>query len=303
MNLRVREDVAEALKQGKPVIALESTIISHGMPYPKNVETANHVEQIIRDHGAIPATVGLIDGVGVVGLTPEEIEEMGKRGMSIPKVSRRDLPVIMAEKSWGATTVATTMILAAKAGVQFFVTGGIGGVHRGASETFDVSADLEELARTNVTVICAGAKAILDLPKTLEVLETKGVPVLGYQTKELPAFYTRTSGLNVGYAIKDPKDAAEIVKAKRDFGLDGGILITNPIPEEYSMDPEMINKAIDEAVKDMDEQGIHGKQCTPFLLAKIVEITGGSSLDANIHLVYNNAAVGSEIAKEYSKLK
>ncbi|MCH4208439.1 MAG: pseudouridine-5'-phosphate glycosidase [Solobacterium sp.] len=303
MNLRVREDVAEALKQGKPVIALESTIISHGMPYPKNVETANHVEQIIRDHGAIPATVGLIDGVGVVGLTPEEIEEMGKRGMSIPKVSRRDLPVIMAEKSWGATTVATTMILAAKAGVQFFVTGGIGGVHRGASETFDVSADLEELARTNVTVICAGAKAILDLPKTLEVLETKGVPVLGYQTKELPAFYTRTSGLNVDYAIKDPKDAAEIVKAKRDFGLDGGILITNPIPEEYSMDPEMINKAIDEAVKDMDEQGIHGKQCTPFLLAKIVEITGGSSLDANIHLVYNNAAVGSEIAKEYSKLK
>ena len=303
MNLRVREDVAEALKQGKPVIALESTIISHGMPYPKNVETANHVERIIRDHGAIPATVGLIDGVGVVGLTPEEIEEMGKRGMSIPKVSRRDLPVIMAEKSWGATTVATTMILAAKAGVQFFVTGGIGGVHRGASETFDVSADLEELARTNVTVICAGAKAILDLPKTLEVLETKGVPVLGYQTKELPAFYTRTSGLNVDYAIKDPKDAAEIVKAKRDFGLDGGILITNPIPEEYSMDPEMINKAIDEAVKDMDEQGIHGKQCTPFLLAKIVEITGGSSLDANIHLVYNNAAVGSEIAKEYSKLK
>ena len=303
MNLRVREDVAQALKQGKPVIALESTIISHGMPYPKNVETAMNVEQIIRDHGAVPATVGLIDGVGVVGLTPEEIEELGKRGMAVPKVSRRDLPIVMAEKSWGATTVATTMILAARAGVQFFVTGGIGGVHRGASDTFDVSADLEELGNTNVTVICAGAKAILDLPKTLEVLETKGVPVLGYQTSELPAFYTRTSGLKVDYAIKDPIDAARIVKAKRDFGLAGGILITNPIPEEYSMDPAIINKAIEEALEDMDAQGVHGKQCTPFLLAKIVEITGGNSLDANIHLVYNNAAVGSEIAKEYSKLK
>ncbi|NCB32555.1 MAG: pseudouridine-5'-phosphate glycosidase [Erysipelotrichia bacterium] len=303
MNLRVREDVAQALKEGKPVIALESTIISHGMPYPKNVETAMNVEKIIREHGAVPATVGLIDGAGVVGLTPEEIEELGRRGMSVPKVSRRDLPIVMAEKSWGATTVATTMILASKAGVQFFVTGGIGGVHRGASETFDVSADLEELGRTDVTVICAGAKAILDLPKTLEVLETKGVPVLGYQTSELPAFYTRSSGLKVDYAIKDPIDAAKIVKAKRDFGLDGGILIANPIPEEYSMDPAVISQAIEEALKDMDAQGVHGKQCTPFLLAKIVEITGGNSLEANIHLVYNNAAVGSEIAKEYSKLK
>lgn len=303
MNLRVREDVAAALKEGKPVIALESTIISHGMPYPKNVETAMHVEQIIRDHGAVPATVGLVDGVGVVGLSAAEIEELGKRGQSVPKVSRRDLPVIMAEKSWGATTVATTMILAAKAGVQFFVTGGIGGVHRGASETFDVSADLEELGRTNVTVICAGAKAILDLPKTLEVLETKGVPVLGYQTAELPAFYTRTSGLKVDYAIKDAADAARIVKAKRDFGLDGGILIANPIPEQYSMDPTVINKAIDEALAEMDAKGVHGKNCTPFLLAKIVEITGGSSLEANINLVYNNAAVGAEIAAEYSRLK
>jgi len=303
MNLRVREDVAAALKEGKPVIALESTIISHGMPYPKNVETAMHVEQIIREHGAVPATVGLVDGVGVVGLSAAEIEELGRRGQSVPKVSRRDLPIVMAEKSWGATTVATTMILAAKAGVQFFVTGGIGGVHRGASETFDVSADLEELGRTNVTVICAGAKAILDLPKTLEVLETKGVPVLGYQTGELPAFYTRTSGLKVDYAIKDAADAARIVKAKRDFGLDGGILIANPIPEQYSMDPAVINKAIDEALAEMDAKGVHGKNCTPFLLAKIVEITGGSSLEANINLVYNNAAVGSEIAAEYSRLK
>jgi pseudouridine-5'-phosphate glycosidase len=290
------------LQEKKPVIALESTIISHGMPYPQNVETAMKVESIIRAHGGVPATVGLVDGVGVVGLTPEEIEEMGKRGMSIPKVSRRDLPMILAEKSWGATTVATTMILASMAGVEFFVTGGIGGVHRGAETTFDVSADLEELGRTNVTVICAGAKAILDLPKTLEVLETKGVPVLGYQTEELPAFYTRTSGLKVDYAIKNAEDAANIVKAKRDLGLNGGILITNPIPEEYSMDPKEINKVIDEAIVEMDEKGIKGKQCTPFLLAKIAEITKGKSLAANIQLVFNNAAVGTEIAKEYSKL-
>lgn len=302
MNVRVNPEVEKALKEHRPVIALESTIISHGMPYPQNVETAMKVESIIREHGGVPATVGLVDGEGVVGLTPAEIEEMGKRGMSIPKVSRRDLPMIIAEKSWGATTVATTMILASLAGVEFFVTGGIGGVHRGAETTFDVSADLEELGRTNVTVICAGAKAILDLPKTLEVLETKGVPVLGYQTSELPAFYTRTSGLKVDYAIKDAKDAANIVKAKRNLGLNGGILITNPIPEQYSMDPKEINTVIDEAIKEMDEKGIKGKQCTPFLLAKIAEITEGKSLAANIQLVFNNAAVGTEIAKEYSKL-
>ena len=302
MNVRVSPEVEAALREKRPVIALESTIISHGMPYPQNVETAYHVEQIVREHGAVPATVGIVDGVGVVGLSKEEIEEMGKRGQTIPKVSRRDLPVVMAEKSWGATTVATTMILAAKAGVEFFVTGGIGGVHRGAQETFDISADLEELGRTNVTVICAGAKAILDLKLTLEVLETKGVPVLGYQTEELPAFYTRSSGLKVDYAIKDAEDAARIVKAKRDLGLDGGILITNPIPEEYSMDPSVINKAIDEAIAEMDEKGIHGKECTPFLLAKIADITGGNSLDSNIRLVFNNAAVGSEIAKAYAKL-
>ncbi len=302
MNIRVNEEVVQALKENRPVVALESTIISHGMPYPQNVETALQVEKIVRENGAVPATIGIIDGVGVVGMKPEEIEEFGKRGMSIPKVSRRDLPVIFAEKSWGATTVATTMILAAKAGVEFFVTGGIGGVHRGAETTFDVSADLEELARTNVTVICAGAKAILDLPKTLEILETKGVPVLGYQTKELPAFYTRTSGLHVDYALKDEEDAANIVKAKREFGLDGGILITNPIPEEYSMDPAKINAAIDKAIQEMDEKGIKGKECTPFLLAKVAEITGGESLNSNIRLVFNNAALGARIAAAYCRL-
>ena len=304
MNFRVSEEVAKALEENKPVIALESTIISHGMPYPQNVETAMKVESIIREHGCIPATVGIVVGVGVVGLSGEEIEEMGKRGQSIPKVSRRDLPIVLAEKSWGATTVATTMILAAKAGVEFFVTGGIGGVHRGAQETFDISADLEELGRTNVTVICAGAKAILDLKLTMEVLETKGVPVLGYQTENLPAFYSRDNGmgLKVDYALKNAEDAAKIVKAKRELGLNGGVLVTNPIPEEYAMPTDVINKAISEALAEMDAKGIHGKECTPFLLAKIAEITEGKSLDSNIRLVFNNAAVGCEIAKEYCKL-
>ena len=302
MNVRANEEVKTALAEKKPVIALESTIISHGMPYPQNVQTALAVEKIIRDHGAIPATVGIIDGIGVVGMTPDEIEEFGKRGMTIPKVSRRDLPVILARGSWGATTVATTMILAAEAGVDFFVTGGIGGVHRGAENTFDISADLEELARTNVTVICAGAKAILDLPKTLEVLETKGVPVLGYQTQELPAFYTRKSGLNVDYELKDAEDAASVIKAKREFGLTGGILIANPVPEEYSYDADEINAVIDDAVREAEEKHITGKEITPFLLARIAEITGGKSLEANIQLVFNNAAVGSEIAKAYCKL-
>ena len=301
MYIRVKEEALQALKENRPVVALESTIISHGMPYPRNVETALEVERIIREHGAVPCTIGIIGGEGVVGMSPEEIEEFGKR-KGIAKVSRRDLPIIMAEKKWGATTVATTMILAAAAGIEVFVTGGIGGVHRGAQQTFDISADLQELAKTNVTVVSAGAKAILDLPLTMEVLETLGVPVLGYQTEELPAFYTRKSGLKVDYAIKDTKDAAKIIKAKRDLKLDGGVLITNPIPEKYSMDPEVINKAIDEAVKEMDTQGIKGKDCTPYLLAKIAEITGGSSLDSNIQLVYNNAAVGAEIAKELCNL-
>ena len=299
---RVNPEVSQALAENRPVIALESTIISHGMPYPQNVETALNVEKVVREHGGVPATIGIIDGVGVVGMTSEEIEEFGKRGMSIPKVSRRDLPIIRASKSWGATTVATTMIFAAMAGVKFFVTGGIGGVHRGAENTFDISADLEELGRTDVTVICAGAKAILDLPKTLEVLETKGVPVLGFQTSELPAFYTRTSGLKVDYAIRDYEDGARIVRAKHEMGLSGGILITNPIPEKYSIPAEQINAVIEQAIAEMDERGIKGKECTPFLLAKIAEITRGESLASNIQLVYNNAAVGTEIAKAYSEL-
>jgi pseudouridine-5'-phosphate glycosidase len=299
---RVNPEVSKALAENRPVIALESTIISHGMPYPQNVETALNVEKVVREHGGVPATIGIIDGVGVVGMTAEEIEEFGKRGMSIPKVSRRDLPIIRASKSWGATTVATTMIFAAMAGVKFFVTGGIGGVHRGAENTFDISADLEELGRTDVTVICAGAKAILDLPKTLEVLETKGVPVLGFQTSELPAFYTRTSGLKVDYAIRDYEDGARIVRAKHEMGLSGGILITNPIPEKYSIPAEQINAVIEKAIAEMDERGIKGKECTPFLLAKIAEITGGESLASNIQLVYNNAAVGTEIAKAYCEL-
>ena len=302
MKLKVNPEVEAALKEGKPVVALESTIISHGMPYPENVATALNVEKIVREHGGVPATIGVIDGVGIVGMTPDEIEAFGKKGQEIPKVSRRDLATIMATGSWGATTVATTMILANLAGVEFFVTGGIGGVHRGAELTFDVSADLEELARTNVTVICAGAKAILDLPKTLEVLETKGVPVLGYGTDELPAFYTRRSGLSVDYNVKSPEEAAKIIKEKRELKLDGGVLIANPIPEEDSMDADAINSVIDKALAEMDEQGIKGKDCTPFLLARVAEITGGDSLAANIKLVYNNAAVGTEIAKAYSKL-
>lgn len=302
MGVRASQEVSEALAAGRPVVALESTIISHGMPYPQNVETAMSVENILREEGVVPATVGIVEGEGVVGLSADEIEEMGRRGQQIPKVSRRDLPVIMAEGSWGATTVATTMILASKAGVEFFVTGGIGGVHRGAEHTFDVSADLEELARTNVTVICAGAKAILDLPKTLEVLETKGVPVLGYQTDELPAFYTRTSGLSVDRRVESPEEVARIVREKRDLELNGGVLVTNPIPQEWSMDPSVIGAAIDKALTEMDAAGIHGKECTPFLLAKVKEITGGDSLEANIQLVFNNARVGAAIARAYAEL-
>ncbi|MEG0177586.1 pseudouridine-5'-phosphate glycosidase [Anaerorhabdus sp.] len=302
MMIRINPEVQKALDNNQPVVALESTIISHGMPYPQNVKTALEVEAILREKGVVPATVGIIDGVGVVGMTPDEIEEFGKRG-GIIKVSRRDLPVIMSKKLWGATTVATTMIFAAKAGIEVFVTGGVGGVHRGAQETFDISADLQELAHTNVTVVCAGAKAILDLPLTLEYLETFGVPVLGYKTEELAAFYTRTSGLKVDYKMDSEKEIAEAIFAKREMGLDGGVLIANPIPEEYAMDKDEMDIAINQALKEMDEQGVHGKDSTPFLLAKIKEITGGKSLDSNIQLVFNNARVGAEIAKEICNLR
>lgn len=300
--IRINEEVKKALKEGRAVVALESTIISHGMPYPKNVETALKVEEVIRSHGAVPATIGIIDGVAIVGMTPEEIEQFGKRS-GIIKVSRRDLPVVYAKKLWAATTVAATMIIAHQAGIEVFVTGGIGGVHRGAQETMDISADLQELAKTDVTVVCAGAKAILDLPLTLEYLETMGVPVLGFKTKELPAFYTSHSGLNVDYQVDSPMEMAQIIKEKRENGLKGGILLTNPIPEEFAMDKDVINGAIETALKKMDEQGIKGKECTPFLLKTIVELTGGDSLESNIKLVLNNAAVGSEVAKEYAKIK
>ena len=300
--LRINREVELALLEGKPVVALESTIISHGMPYPKNVETALKVEAVIRSHGAVPATIGVIDGDAVVGMTPEEIEEFGKR-KGIVKVSRRDLPVVYAKKMWAATTVAATMIIAAQAGIDVFVTGGIGGVHRGAQETMDISADLQELAKTDVTVICAGAKAILDLPLTLEYLETMGVPVLGYQTEELPAFYTSHSGLKVDYKVDSPVQMAQIMKEKRQNGLKGGILLTNPIPSQYEMKKEVIDEAINKAIKMMDEQGVKGKECTPFLLKTIVELTGGDSLESNIQLVLNNAALGSEVAKEYAKIK
>ena len=298
--MKINPLVLDAIKNNKPVVALESTIISHGMPYPKNVETALRVEQVIRDHSAIPATIGIIDGEPIVGMTPEEIEEFGKR-KGIAKASRRDLPVIYAKKMWAATTVASTMIIANQAGIEIFVTGGIGGVHRGAQETMDISADLQELAKTNVTVICAGAKAILDLPLTLEYLETMGVPVLGFKTNELPAFYTAHSGLKVDYAIDSYQEAGKIILEKRKNNLNGGILITNPIPEQYAMDSKVINDAIEKALKMAEEQGIKGKDTTPFLLKNIVELTGGDSLESNIQLVLNNAAVGAEISKEVCK--
>lgn len=300
--MKINPEVKLALQEGKPVIALESTIISHGMPYPKNVECALQVEKIIRDNGAIPATIGIIEGEPIIGMTPEEIELFGKT-KGIAKVSRRDLPIVVANKMWGATTVSATMILASMAGIEFFVTGGIGGAHRKANITFDISADLDELAKTNVTVICAGPKAILDLNLTMEYLETKGVPVIGYNTDKLPAFFTRTSDINVDFNAKTPLDIAKIVKEKRDYKLDGGVLVCDPIPEQYSLAPEYINKEIDKALLEMEKLGVKGKDETPFLLAKIVELTGGKSLETNIHLILNNAELGAKIASEYAKLR
>ena len=300
--MKINPEIKLALQEGKPVIALESTIISHGMPYPKNVECALQVEKVIRDNGAIPATIGIIEGEPIIGMTPEEIELFGKT-KGIAKVSRRDLPIVIANKMWGATTVSATMILASMAGIEFFVTGGIGGAHRKANITFDISADLDELSKTNVTVICAGPKAILDLNLTMEYLETKGVPVIGYNTDKLPAFFTRTSDINVDFNAKTPLDIAKIVKEKRDYKLDGGVLVCDPIPEQYSLAPEYINKEIDKALLEMEKLGIKGKDETPFLLAKIVELTGGKSLETNIHLILNNAELGAKIATEYAKLR
>ncbi len=300
-HLEVSPEVRAALAAGKPVVALESTIISHGMPYPQNVETALNVERIVREHGAVPATTAIIGGKLKAGLSRDEIEYLGKKGMAVTKVSRRDIPVIVAKGADGASTVATTMIIAAMVGIRVFATGGIGGVHRGAQQTMDISADLDELGQTAVLVVCAGAKAILDLPLTLEYLETKGVTVIGYGTDELPAFYTRVSGLGVDYRLDTPAEVAAAFRAKLELGLKGGMLVTNPIPEAYSMDPAVINKAIDEAIAEAEEKGVKGKEVTPFLLAKVKDITGGDSLASNIQLVYNNAALAAEIAVNLAK--
>lgn len=301
--LDVAPEVQEAIKAGKPVVALESTIISHGMPYPQNVETALNVEKIIREGGAVPATIAIIGGRLKAGLTPEEIDYLGKTGAGVTKASRRDLPILVAEKRDGATTVTTTMMIAAMAGIEVFATGGIGGVHRGAETTMDISADLEELAQTPVMVVCAGAKSILDLGLTLEYLETKGVPVIGYGTNELPAFYTRKSGFGVDYELDTPEELAAAFHAERELGMKNGMLVTNPIPEKYSMDHKVIDKAIEQALAEAKAQGIHGKETTPFLLAKVKDLTGGDSLESNIQLVYNNAVLGAKTACALAALK
>jgi len=300
--LDIKPEVAEALAAGKPVVALESTIISHGMPYPQNVQTALEVERIVRANGAVPATIAVIGGRLKAGLTAEEIEYFGKKGQAIAKASRRDLAVLCARGEDGATTVTTTMIIAHMAGIRVFATGGIGGVHRGAETTLDISADLEELGQTPVMVVCAGAKSILDLGLTLEYLETKGVPVIGYGTEELPAFYTRTSGFRVDYRMDTPAELAKAFKTQNDLGFPAGMLVTNPIPEEYAMPLEVITAAIDKAIAESVEKGIHGKETTPFLLARVSELTGGDSLASNIQLVFNNARLAAKTAVEYCNL-
>ena len=300
--LDVNPEVAAAIAEGKPVVALESTIISHGMPYPQNVETALAVEKIIRDIGAVPATIAIIGGRLKAGLTAEEIEYFGKKGQAIHKASRRDLAVLCARGEDGATTVTTTMIIAHMAGIKIFATGGIGGVHRGAETTMDISADLEELGQTPVMVVCAGAKSILDLGLTLEYLETKGVPVIGFGTKELPAFYTRQSGFGVDYRIDTAQELAKAFKVQNELGFKGGMLVANPIPEEYAMPLDTINAAIDQAIAECNEKGIKGKETTPFLLARVAELTGGDSLASNIRLVYNNAKVAAQTAVHYCNM-
>lgn len=294
--LDINPDVAAAIAAGKPVVALESTIISHGMPWPQNAETAKKVEQIIRDNGAVPATIAIIDGRLKAGLSNDEIDTLAKAGLSVTKCSRRDLPFVVAQKQHGATTVAATMIIAAMAGIKVFATGGIGGVHRGAQQTFDISADLQELAKTDVAVVCAGAKSILDLALTREYLETQGVPVLGFKTDTLPAFYTRESDQTVDYNMQSAGDIADFIKAKWEMQLHGGAIIANPIPEEFAMDKAAIDAAINQALAEMEEQGVAGKESTPFLLARVAELTGGDSLASNIQLVFNNARLAAEIA-------
>lgn len=299
--LDIKDEVKEALENNRPIVALESTIISHGMPYPKNVETALKVEEIVRKNGCIPATIAIINGKMKVGLTKDEIDYLGKE-KNILKASRRDIPFIVSKKLDGATTVASTMIIANLANIKVFATGGIGGVHREAQKTFDISADLKELAKTNVAVVCAGAKSILDIGLTLEYLETHGVPIVGYKTNEFPAFYTRKSGYNVDYKVENINELALAIKCKWDLGLNGGIVVANPIPEEYEMDFNLITNAIEKALNEAKEKNITGKEVTPFLLDKVKQITDGKSLESNIELVYNNAYVASKLALELSKL-
>lgn len=299
--LIISEEVQRALANNQPVVALESTIISHGMPYPQNVETALNVEQVIRDNGAVPATIAIIGGQLKVGLSIEEVEYLGKKGLDVIKCSRRDLPIVVAKGLDGATTVATTMIIANMAGIRVFATGGIGGVHRGASETFDISADLMELAQTEVTVVCAGIKSILDIGLTLEYLETQGVTVLGYGSDKLPAFYLRDSGYGVDARVDSGKEVAKMMTAKWNMNLRGGFVVGNPVPEEFEENREQITAAIEQALKELNEKGIKGKESTPFLLARVKDLTGGDSLETNIRLVYNNAKVAAEIAVEYCK--
>lgn len=300
--LQISAEVQQALKNNQPIVALESTIISHGMPFPENAQTALEVEETIRRQGAVPATIAIIHGVMKVGLSREEIELLGREGHNVAKVSRRDLPFVVAAGLNGATTVASTMIIAAMAGIKVFATGGIGGVHRGAEHTFDISADLQELANTNVTVVCAGAKSILDLGLTTEYLETFGVPLIGYQTSALPAFFCRTSSFDVSIRLNSAKDIAKAMAVKWQSGLNGGMVVANPIPEAFAMPEEKINAAINQAVKEAEEQGVVGKASTPFLLARVAELTGGDSLKSNIQLVFNNAVLACEIAKEYQQI-
>ena len=300
-HLDIAPNAATALQDGGPVVALESTIISHGMPYPQNVQTALHVEQSVRDGGATPATIAVLGGRPKVGLSEDEIDRLGKLGPQVIKTSRRDLLFVIAGKEDGATTVAATMIIAAMAGIHIFATGGIGGVHRGVEDTLDISADLEELARTNVAVVCAGIKSVLDIGRTLEYLETKGVPVVGYQTDTLPAFYTRSSGYPVDYRVDDVAEIVHALRIKWHMGLEGGMVIANPIPVEHALDDDEIEAVIAEAIAEMTSTGITGKDATPFLLAKIAERTGGRSLEANIQLVLNNARLAAAIAVQFAK--
>jgi pseudouridine-5'-phosphate glycosidase len=300
--LDIHPDVAQALDAGAPVVALESTIISHGMPYPDNVKTALRVEDEVRAHGAVPATIAIIDGRLKAGLSPQQIEELGRQGAAVAKVSRRDLPFIVTSGRIGATTVASTMIIAAMAGIRVFATGGIGGVHRGAQQSFDVSADLQELARTSVAVVCAGAKSILDLPLTLEYLETHGVPVVGYRTDSLPAFFTVNSDCGVDYRLDSPQEIAQALIAKWALGLHGGVVVANPVPQAFSMPRARVDAAIEQALREAQERRIGGKAVTPFLLARVSELTGGDSLATNIELVLNNARLASAIAQQFARL-